>query len=310
MGWGNGAQGRFALPDLDGLAGLHGAVAVPVGHHQCAAALDQLGEVRVVVLAAGQQHLAAVGGLGVRLAGAQLLQRLPQLVDDEVLGTGQRHQIDHMELVPGDGGVVQLAVVSDLLHDAAQLVVALDGLENGLVRRVHAVVIVEEIHHMRLQLRLVVVDAVGGLFEGHVGELALELLVLDDIHPLQMLLEPTGDSTRLRGQLRIQEVEAALQRPLQQAASVVTGTGRHVVGCHVRRGTAGSAQTHRDAAGQIQQHLRHKVAGIAQRQLSVTFRLLDQIVVGLLKQVLEVNQVFQVPPLSSSLLRGSRSYIQ
>jgi hypothetical protein len=161
---------------------------------------------------------------------------------------------------------------------------------------------------MRLQLRLVVVDAVGGLFEGHVGELALELLVLDDVHPLQMLLEPAGDSTRLRGQLRIQKVETALQRPLQQAASVVTGTGRHVVGCHVRRGTSGSAQTHR--AGQIQQHLRHKVAGIAQRQLSVAFRLLDQIVVGLLKQVLEVNQVFQVPHLSSSLLRGSRSYIQ
>ena len=298
---GNGPQGRLPLPDLDGLAGLHGTVAVAVSHHQRAAALDELGEVRVVVLAAGQQHLTAVLRSGVRLTGLQLLQCIPQLVDDEIFGTGRGHQIDDVELVAGDGGLVQLAVFADGLHDAAQLVVLLDGLAQRLVGGIHAVVIAEEVQHMGLQLPLIVVDAVDGLFERNVRKFTLEPLVVDDAgHPLQMLLEPAGHGTCLGGQLGVQEVEAALQRPLQQAAAVVAGAGGHVVRRHIRRGAAGCAEPHREAARQIQQHLRHEVAGVAQRQLSIVTALLDKVVVRLLKQVLKVDQVFQVPHFSSS----------
>ena len=115
-----------------------------------------------------------------------------------------------MELVAGDGGLLQLAVCPDGLHDAAQLVVLLDGLAQRLVGGIHAVVVPEKVQHMGLQLPLIVVDAVDGLLERHVRELALEPLVVDDAgHPLQMLLEPAGHGTRLRGQLGVQKVEAA-----------------------------------------------------------------------------------------------------
>ena len=38
-----------------------------------------------------------------------------------------------MKFIAGDGGVIKLAVVADLVYQAADLVVLLDGLHNGLV---------------------------------------------------------------------------------------------------------------------------------------------------------------------------------
>ena len=149
---------------------------------------------------------------------------------------------------------------------------------------------------MGAELLFIVVDGILGLFEGHVHEGALEPLVLDHVlHPLQVLLEPAGDGTRLGSQLGVQEIEAALQRPLQQAAAIVAGAGRHVIGGHVGRGTAGRPQPHAEAAGQIQQYLRHEVAGVPQRQLPLALGLLDEVVIGLLQQVLEINQMLQIP---------------
>ena len=163
---------------------------------------------------------------------------------------------------------------------------------------------------MGLQLALIVVDGVLCLFEGHVHEGALEALFLDHVlHPLQMLLEPAGDGARLGGQLGVQEVEAALQRPLQQAAAIVAGAGRHVIGGHVRRGAAGRTQTHAEAAGQIQQHLRHEVAGVSQRQLPLVLRLLHQVVIGLLQQVLEINQMLQIPHYVPPSLRATHKAV-
>ena len=260
---GDGTQRRLPFPDLDGQTGLHAAVAVAVRHHQGAAAFDKLGKVRVVVLAAGQQDLAAVLGSGVRLTGLQLLQRLAELVDDQVLGTGQGHQVDDMVLIAGDGGHVQLAVIADSLHNTAELVVALDGLAQGLVRGVHAVIVMEEIQDVGLDLCLVMVNTVFRLFERDIHELALEALILDDIHTLEVLLKTAGHGAGLGSQLGIQEIEAALQGTLKKAAAVVTGAGRHIIGRHIRGCAAGGAQAHREAAGQVQQHLRHEIAGVA-----------------------------------------------
>ena len=63
---GDGTSGVSPFPDLDGQRTLTAAVAVAVRHHQGAAAFDKLGKVRVVVLAARQQDLAAVLGSAIR----------------------------------------------------------------------------------------------------------------------------------------------------------------------------------------------------------------------------------------------------
>lgn len=71
-----------------------------------------------------------------------------------------------MVLIAGDGGHVQLAVIADSLHNTAELVVALDGLAQGLVRGVHAVIVMEEIQDVGLDLCLVMVNTVFRLLNG------------------------------------------------------------------------------------------------------------------------------------------------
>ena len=110
----------------------------------------------------------------------------------------------------------------------------------------------------------------------------------------QMLLEAAGGSAGLGRHLGIEEIVATFERALQQAPGKVADAGRHVVGRDVRGCAAGCSQTDREAAGQVEKHFRHEVAGIANCALAFGFCLLDKVVVGFLKQILKVDQVFEI----------------
>ena len=69
-----------------------GAVAVAVGDHQCAAALDELDELGIVDLRADNDNADTVVLLGVGLAAFYLLKRLAQVGEDESLGAGVADQ--------------------------------------------------------------------------------------------------------------------------------------------------------------------------------------------------------------------------
>ena len=85
-----------------------------------------------------------------------------------------------MELIARDRGVVQLAVVADLVNQTADLVVLLDGLADRVVGDVDAEVLVQRLEHMGAQLGFKVLIAVFRVFEGNVGEFAEEIIVVDD----------------------------------------------------------------------------------------------------------------------------------
>ncbi len=167
----------------------------------------------------------------------------------------------------------------------------LDGRPERLVRDVDAELLGELVEHVRLQLLAEVVHAVLVLLERHVGELAEEVRVLDDVHPLQMLLETAGDGAGLGGELGVEEIEAALERALHEAASVMAGAAGHVVCSHLGRGAARGAQANGEAPGQVEQDLRHKVTGVSKGALAFVLCLLDEVVVGLLQQVFKEDQV-------------------
>ena len=204
-----------------------------------------------------------------------------------------------MELIAGDCGVIQLAVVADLADQARDLVLLLDGLTQRPVRDVDAEVLVQGPEHMVLKLLGVVFDADVVLFERDIGEFNKEVVVFDNAHILdavqvlllQMLLEAAGGRAGLGGHLGIEEIEAALERALEQAAGIVAGAGGHIIGGNVRRGAARRSQSDREAAGQVEQYFRHEKAGVADRALALGPALLDQIVIGLLKQVFKKDQV-------------------
>ena len=135
------AQGILVVLQFDDLAAGGGAEAVAVGHHQGAAALDELGQLGIVDLAAHDGDSGPEGGLLVGLAGLQFLQGLPQIGENQVLGTGIGHQVQHVELIPGDDGVIGLAHFADLADDAADLVMLGHGGADGVVGGVHAVAV-------------------------------------------------------------------------------------------------------------------------------------------------------------------------
>ena len=124
-------QGVLIVLQLNDLPTGGGAEAVPVGHHQCAAALDELRQLRVVDLAARDEYARPVARFRVRLARAQLLQRLSQVRQDQVLGTGKAHQVQHVELIAGDDRVFLLAQLTDLADDGTDLVVLLHRLTDS-----------------------------------------------------------------------------------------------------------------------------------------------------------------------------------
>ena len=151
---------------------------------------------------------------------------------------------------------------------------------------------VEDVH---LQLVLVMEDGVVVFLERDIGELAEEVRIVDEFrHHLHVFLEPAGDRAGLGRQFGIQEVEAALERPLHECASVHAGTSRHVIGRHIRRCTSRRTQPYGEAAGEVQQDFRHEVARITERVFSLVFGLTNQIVVGLEQKIFELDHIFQI----------------
>ena len=110
----------------------------------------------------------------------------------------------------------------------------------------------------------------------------------------QMLLEAAGGGAGLGCHLSVEEVVATFQSALHQASGKVTYAGGHVVGCDIRGSAAGCSQTDGEAAGQVEKYFRHEVTGVANCALAFGFCLLDKVVVGFLKQILKVDQMFEI----------------
>ena len=298
---GDRGQRLLAVLDLDGSTGLHSTVAVTVADDFGAAAFDQLGELGVVVLGAGQNDLAAERTLLVGLAGLELFGRFLEHREDQFLRADQRAELDDLELIARDGRVIELAVIADLVDDRADLVVQVNGLHKGFVGDVDAEFLVQRIEDVGLQLAFVVLNAVLVSLERHVGERHEEVRILDDVHVAKMLLETAGDRAGLSAEISIQEVVAAFECALEEAAAVMAGTAGHVICSHVRRSAFRRSQTDCKAAGQVEQNFGHEVAGVTQRSLAVCLSLPDQLVVGLLEQVFKCDQVFQVSHVQAPL---------
>ena len=287
----DGVESGLARLNDDLLPAGEAAEAVPVGHHHGAAALDQLGKLRVVHLGAHQGHSGPEGEFRLRLTGLQLLQGLLQIGQDQVMGADLAHQLDHMELIAGDGRVWQLAVIADLGDDAGDLVVILDGLFHGLLGHVHSQLIPQLVHHLQLKLGLVVLQVVLVALHGRVDDGGEELLVLHRVNQDKVLLHPFHGRAALRAEQGLQIVVAALDGPLQDGTDVGTVSGGHVVAGDVGGDAAGRPQPAGKAAGQVQQGLRYVIAVVAQGMHALAYRLCDQLVVRFLKQILKVDQM-------------------
>ena len=210
------------------------------------------------------------------------------------MGAHLADQLDHMELIAGDGRVVQPAEVADRGDGAAQVVVLFDGTAQGLFGGVDAVDLVELVQHLFPELGLVVVQAGIVALHGRVDDGDEEALILHRLQQEEVLLHPLHSGAALGAEQCAQVVVAPLDGTLQDAADIGAVAVGHVVGRHVRRGAVGGTQAGGKAARQVQQYLRDVVAVIAQGHLSLSRGLLHQLVVGLLQQFLEPDEMLQI----------------
>ena len=287
-------QSGLVVVELDDLPAGGGAVAVAIHHHHGAAVLQHLGQAGVVDLAAYHGHTGPVPGLGIGFALLQLLQRLPEVGEDQVLGAGVAHQVQHVELVAGDDGVLRLAHLADLGDDAADLVVLGHRLADGLVGGVHPVVLRHHVQQADAHLLDVVAHGVVLHLIGHVGVGDEEVGLLVHLQQLKVLIEPVHHGAGVYTGQGVQEVEAALDAPLHQAAGKLAGVVGHVVGGDVDGTGAGGAEPDGEAARHVQQHLRDVEAGVADGQLALRLCLLHQLVVGVVQQIFKVDQMLQI----------------
>ena len=169
----------------------------------------------IVDLGTDDGNAGAEGILGVGLASLQLLQGLPQVGQDQSLGAGVGHQVQHMELIAGDDGVLGLAHLADLGDDPADLVVLLHSLADGGVGDVGAEDLMDAVEHMDLHLADIALDGVVGDLEGHVGVGDEEVGVIVDLQDLEVLHGAVHHGTCVHADHRVQELVAALDGALQ-----------------------------------------------------------------------------------------------
>ena len=266
-------QGVLVVPEVDDLPPGGGAEAVAVGHHQRAAALDRL---------------------GVGLAGLQLLQRLPQVGEDQLLGAGEAHQVQHMELIAGDNGVIGPTHLADLADDGADLVMLCHRLADGGVGGIHAVLLRQRLQHTAAHLPDVGIQCVVRHFVRDVAVGDKEVGLVVHLQDLEMLHGAVHHGAGVHAGQRVQKLVAALHTALYQRTGILAGVVGHIIGGDVQRACPRCAQTHGKAVAEVEQRLGHMVAGIADGQPAIRLRLLHQLVVGVFQQILKVDQMLQI----------------
>ena len=93
---------------------------------------------------------------------------------------------------------------------------------------------------------------------------------------------------------RVQEAVPALDGALEQGAGELAGVVGHVVGGDVNGAGVRGAEPGRKAAVNVEKNLGNVEAGISEADAPLLLPLLDQLVVGILKQSLEVDQMLQI----------------
>ncbi len=287
-------QRVLVVVELDELAPGRRAEAVAVGDHQRPAALDELRQVRVVDLGAHNRHAGAPGVLPVGAAVLQLLQRLAQVRQDLALGTDVGHEVDDVELVAGDDRVRALAHLADLLNDAADLVVLGHRAADGRVRGVRPEDLRQPVQHAHPHLPGVTGQGVVGDLEGHVAVGHKEFRIVVDLQDLKMLHRTVHHRAGIDPDQRVQEAVPALDGALEQGAGELAGVVGHVVGGDVNGAGVRGAEPGRKAAVNVEKNLGNVEAGISEADAPLLLPLLDQLVVGILKQSLEVDQMLQI----------------
>ena len=228
----------------DRVAARERAVAEAVGADVRAGLLDELDEVNVIDLRADDDHTRAVRILLVRAAGLELLERLLEFVDEQILRRDIGRKRDDVEFVARDARIGALAVLADGADELAHAVVLGDRLADGLIRDVDAIDIVQRREDMVAALQDVQVQAVVVRLHRdlHVLEEELRLVLAHGLEQLHVLHGAVHHRAAVRRNHAVGKVVAAFNGALEQRAAVLAQEAGHIICGHFHRAGARRAQ--------------------------------------------------------------------
>ena len=166
---------------------------------------------------------------------------------------------------------------------------------DGGVRGVDAVVFAHGLEDLARDLLADVLDAIliVGIRDVEVAVEEFVLVRTLRVHDLHVLDGAVVGLAHVDARHGVQEAVVALERALEDGAGKLAAVVGHVIGGQLHRRGVRRAQTHREAAAQIQQHLRRVKAGVADRQIPFRFGLTDELVVCIVQQALKIHQMLQ-----------------
>ena len=170
----------------------------------------------------------------------------------------------------------------------------INGAAHGLLGGVDAVFLVQLVHDLELELRLVVIEIGLVALHGRVDLRDEELLILHRVDEEEMLLHALHGRAAFRAEKGIEIVVPAFDGALEKGAGIGAGAVGHVIAGDIRGCAARRAEPGRKAAGKVEQNFRDVVAAVAQRIVSLLYCLCDKLVVCILKQILKIDQMLKV----------------
>ena len=169
-----------------------------------------------------------------------------------------------------------------------------NGAAHGVLGGVDAVFLMQLVDDLELELRLVVIEIGFVALHGRVDLRDEEFFVLHRVDEEKVLLHALHGRAAFRAKEGIEVIIAAFDGALEKGAGIGAGAVGHVVAGNVGGCAARRAEPGRKAAGKIEQDFGYVVAVVAQRIVSLFYRLCDELVVGILKQVLKIDQMLKV----------------
>ena len=170
------------------------------------------------------------------------------------------------------------------------------SLADGGVGHVNAEVFLQRGENVVFALEHIEVQAVVVRLHGNFHMLVEEVLLplIHGMQQLHVLRAAVDHAAAIRRNQAVGEIEAALNRPLEQGPAVLTEKAGHVIGRHLHRAGTRRAQTHRETAVEVQEGLRRVFADIGDAFFPLLSGRDNKLVVRLLQEILKPGQIFEI----------------
>ena len=152
-------------------------------------------------------------------------------------------ELDNMELIAGDGRIIELAEIADLCYNAAELIVLLDSLAHCGIGNINTEALFQGLYDLEHELCLVVIEVGLVALHGRIDLRYKEAIVLDRIYKEEVLFHTLHGSAALGAEQCAEVVVSTLDGALKNGAGIRAGAVCHVVVCDIAGRAIGSAQS-------------------------------------------------------------------